>query len=191
MMQKLFPKKGEKVPELRFPGFSGDWEEKKLGEESKIVTGKLDANAMKHNGKFRFYTCAKDYYKIDEYAFDCEALLISGNGANVGYIHHYKGKFNAYQRTYVISKLKHDYYFTKYFLEKNLKYRIRKERKEGNTPYIVLSTLFQMIVLYPTNQEQNLISNFLVNLDTKIENLDCKIAEMKEWKKGLMQRMFV
>ena len=66
-----------------------------------MTTGKLDANAMVENGKYRFYTCAKDYYKINEYAFDTDALLISGNGANVGYIHHYEGKFNAYQRTYV------------------------------------------------------------------------------------------
>ena len=46
---------------------------------------------MRQDGEYRFYTCAKDYYLIDKYAFDTEALLISGNGANVGYIHYYKG----------------------------------------------------------------------------------------------------
>ena len=78
------------------------WEEKKLGKFCNITTGKLDANAMTTNGKYRFYTCASEYFYINNFAFDTEALLISGNGANVGYVHYYKGKFNAYQRTYVL-----------------------------------------------------------------------------------------
>jgi restriction endonuclease S subunit len=73
------------------------WVTKKLGEViDKVTTGKLDANAMKQDGDYRFYTCAREYYFINHFAFDDEALLISGNGANVGYIHYYKGKFNAY-----------------------------------------------------------------------------------------------
>ena len=60
------------------------WKKDKLTNLiSQITTGKLDANAMIPNGKYRFYTCAKDYYYIDNYAFDDEALLISGNGEYV------------------------------------------------------------------------------------------------------------
>src|SRR5690606_33281709 len=91
-----------------------DWEVKKLGEViEKCTTGKLDANAMVENGDYRFYTCAREFYYINEYAFDDEALLISGNGANVGYIHYYKGKFNAYQRTYVLLGFKINALFLK------------------------------------------------------------------------------
>ena len=83
----------------RLAGFSGEWEVKRLGELcEKITTGKLDANAMSEEGEYPFFTCAKENYWIDNYAFDSESLLISGNGANVGYVHYYKGKFNAYQR---------------------------------------------------------------------------------------------
>ena len=89
MMQKLFSQ------QIRFRADDGsefgEWEETELGKHCQIKTGKLDANAMRPNGEFRFYTCAKEFYLIDEYAFDTEALLISGNGANVGYIHYYKG----------------------------------------------------------------------------------------------------
>ena len=60
------------------------YEKIKLGNACDIVTGKLDANAMVENGKYRFYTCAKEYYMIDKYAYDTEALLISGNGTYVG-----------------------------------------------------------------------------------------------------------
>ncbi|MBW5390506.1 restriction endonuclease subunit S, partial [Brachyspira hampsonii] len=86
-----------------------EWKIKKLSEISRsIKTGKLDANAMEENGQYRFYTCAREYYRINEYAFDGEALLISGNGAYVGYVHYYKGKFNAYQRTYVLMDFEED-----------------------------------------------------------------------------------
>lgn len=56
------------------------------------TTGKLDSNAMVENGRYPFFTCAKESYKIDSYAFDCEALLLAGNNAAGIYdVKHYKG----------------------------------------------------------------------------------------------------
>lgn len=62
----------------------------KLGDICQITTGKLDANAQVDNGIYPFFTCAEQPFKIDSFAFDTEALLISGNGANLGYINYYK-----------------------------------------------------------------------------------------------------
>ena len=132
------------TPQLRFPEFTDEWQVKKLGDFSSITTGKLDANAMVENGRYRFYTCAREFYKIDQYAFDTEALLVSGNGANVGYIHYYKGKFNAYQRTYVLDNFRENIGYIKLYLDRYLKKRILQEKFEGNMPYIVLSTLKDM-----------------------------------------------
>ena len=189
MMQKLFGQ------QIRFKADDGRefraWEETELGKHCQIKTGKLDANAMRPNGEFRFYTCAKEFYLIDEYAFDTEALLISGNGANVGYIHYYKGKFNAYQRTYVLDQWQQNIIFIQYFLEKFLKERIYSEKKEGNTPYIVLSTLSEMPLLLPCLEEQTKIANFLSAIDQKIEVVAQQIEQAKVWKKGLLQQMFV
>ena len=124
IMQKIFSQ------EIRFKADDGsdfpEWVEKRLGDVSKITTGKLDANAMVDGGKYRFYTCAKDYFRINDYAFETNALIISGNGANVGYIHHYDGRFNAYQRTYVLDGFIDNIIFVKYTLDKNLSKRIRK-----------------------------------------------------------------
>lgn len=126
----------------RLPGFSGDWEEKRLGDLcEKITTGKLDANAMVPDGEYPFFTCARERYAIDTFAFDAEALLVSGNGANVGYIHYYKGKFNAYQRTYVLTGFNATIQYIKRYMERNLQDRLRSEVNAGNTPYIVMSTL--------------------------------------------------
>jgi type I restriction enzyme S subunit len=189
MMQKIFPQ------EVRFKdddgGEFGEWEDKRLGEICKITTGKLDANAMKEDGLYRFYTCAKEYFKIDKYAFNTEALLVSGNGANVGYIHYYKGKFNAYQRTYVLDKFDANIVFIKYFLDKNLGLRISNERKAGNTPYIVMSVLSDMKIVFPEKAEQQKIAEFLNSLDNLIESKQQQITLTEEWKKGLMQRLFV
>ncbi|WP_102533332.1 restriction endonuclease subunit S [Vibrio breoganii] len=204
VMQQLFNGKWENQggqltfipPTLRFKADDGsefpDWEEKKLGDLCSITTGKLDANAMVENGEYRFYTCAKEHYQIDKYAFDTEALLISGNGANVGYIHYYNGKFNAYQRTYVLDGFNTSYiHYVKCFLDRNLRKRIMQEKNEGNTPYIVLSTLKDMTIQLPRKQEQTKIANFLSAIDQKIDLANSELDKAKKWKKGLLQQMFV
>lgn len=175
--------------EVRFNGFKDEWKEVKLSDICKsIKTGKLDANAMEENGKYRFYTCAKEYYKINTYAFDGEALLISGNGY-VGYIHYYNGKFNAYQRTYVLMDFTENIIYVKYYLDKYLKNRIKKEKNEGNIPYIVLNTLTDMKIKIPSLEEQNKIAELLTLIDKDIEILKQLLHLRKLQKKGLMQKL--
>ena len=194
LMQQLFPREGETTPRLRFPEFSdaGEWEEKILGDVvTSVKTGKLDANAIVENGKYRFYTCAKTYYHIDHYAFEGEALLIAGNGAYLGYIHHYIGKFNAYQRTYVLQNFKTNVLFLKHLLQRYLPTRISLEKKDGNTPYIVLSTITEMPLLIPMGgEEQQKIADCLSSLDELIELQSQKVDALKQHKKGLMQQLF-
>ena len=189
MMQRIF------AQTLRFKDDNGadypEWNDSELGKLCTITTGKLDANAMVENGKYRFYTCAQDYYFIDNYAFDTDALLISGNGANVGYIHHYNGKFNAYQRTYVLDGFTESIVFIKYYLEQFLHIRIFTEKKEGNTPYIVMSVLSEMPIRLPIYEEQTKIAQFLTELDNKINAVDAQIQSAQQWKQGLLQQMFV
>lgn len=194
LMQQLFPREGETQPRLRFPEFrdAGEWEERLLGDVVKSVkTGKLDANAMVENGQYRFYTCAKNHYQIDNYAFEGEALLIAGNGAHLGYIHHYIGRFNAYQRTYVLQNFETNVVFLRCVLERYLPSRILLEKKDGNTPYIVLSTITEMPLLIPQNQEeQQCIADCLSSLDELIAAQTQKLDALKTHKKGLMQQLF-
>ena len=174
----------------RLPGFNDKWKTTKLGEICKITTGKLDANAMEENGIYPFFTCAKDVYRINTFAFDTEALLISGNGANVGYIHYYMGKFNAYQRTYVLNNFKEYIIFLKYYLENYLHIRIDKEKKAGNTPYITLDTISNMNLYIPQYQnEQKAIADILCKADEEIELLNQQLDLYTEQKKGLMQNL--
>ncbi len=169
----------------RLKGFNQAWQKVRLGDICEITTGSLDANEMVHYGKYRFYTCAKEYYFIDKYAFDTEAILISGNGAYVGYVHYYKGKFNAYQRTYVLDNFSEHIMFVKYFLTMFLQSHIQTNRNEGNTPYIVMATLKDFEILLPPLNEQIAIANILSALDSEIISLKNKKRQFENIKKAL------
>ncbi|GAA7284297.1 restriction endonuclease subunit S [Helicobacter pylori] len=169
----------------RLKGFNQAWQKVKLGDICEITTGSLDANEMVHYGKYRFYTCAKEYYFIDKYAFDTEAILISGNGAYVGYVHYYKGKFNAYQRTYVLDNFSEHIMFVKYFLTMFLQSHIQTNRNEGNTPYIVMATLKDFEILLPPLNEQIAIANILSDVDNEIISLKNKKRQFENIKKAL------
>lgn len=75
----------------------GRWEKVRLGDYVDIKTGKLDANASSEDGSYMFFTCSREPLRIKNYSYDCECVLVAGNGdLNVKY---YQGKFDAYQRT--------------------------------------------------------------------------------------------
>ncbi|MFP6146047.1 restriction endonuclease subunit S [Helicobacter pylori] len=169
----------------RLKGFNQNWQRVKLGDICEITTGSLDANEMVHYGKYRFYTCAKEYYFIDKYAFDTEAILISGNGAHVGYVHYYKGKFNAYQRTYVLDNFSEHIIFVKYFLTMFLQSHIQTNKNEGNTPYIVMATLKDFEIPLPPLNEQIAIANILSDVDHEIISLKNKKRQFENIKKAL------
>ncbi len=102
-----------------------------------ITTGKLNANAMEEEGIYPFYTCNENPYKINSYAFDLEAIIISGNGSQVGHLNYYKGRFNAYQRTYVVGDFEEKvivmYLF--HYLNYTLKSYITQNSRKGSVPY--------------------------------------------------------
>jgi type I restriction enzyme S subunit len=79
----------------------------------------------------------------------------------------------------------------KYFLDIYLYARIFTEKKEGNTPYIVMATLTEMQVYLPALKEQTKIANFLTAIDEKITNNQTQLDAVKQYKQGLLQQMFV
>ena len=163
----------------------------KLGDICKITTGKLDANAQVDNGIFPFFTCAEQPFKIDNFAFDTEALLISGNGANLGYINYYKGKFNAYQRTYVLDLFSENIQYIKWALKVLLPKRIAIEKSSSNTPYIVLSTLTDLRLPIPCKSKQSFIANLMQSLERKLSNQIAQYDSYNYLKQYLLRQMFI
>lgn len=153
-------------------------EYRKLEELIDIRTGKLDANASSENGKYPFFTCSKDTLKIDTYSYDCECVLLAGNGElNVKY---YNGKFDAYQRTYILESnsniisVKYLYYFMQKYIE-----TLRNQAIGGVIKYIKLSNINEaMIPIYSTKEQEDIIKEIgqieqIINIRRKqFEELD-------------------
>ena len=147
---------------------------RKLGEVCGLITtGKLNANAMEENGIYPFFTCDEKPYRINTYAFDLEAILISGNGSKVGHLNYYKGKFNAYQRTYVLglfSELIRPM-FLFHFLKGHLKNYIFINSRKGSVPYITLPMLQNFPIPIPPLSEQERIVAILDKFDALVNDL--------------------
>ena len=92
------------------------WTNAKSKDIVSYKTGKLDSNAAEEGGKYPFFTCAQKTYSINNAAFDTECVLLAGNNAaGIFPLKYYKGKFNAYQRTYIIEPLDKKILNIKYF----------------------------------------------------------------------------
>ena len=147
----------------------------KLGDLTKIRTGKLDANASTENGQYPFFTCSKETLRIATYSYDCECVLVAGNGdLNVKY---YKGKFDAYQRTYIIEDnsnsrlyMPYLYYFMSSYIEK-----LRKQSIGGVIKYIKISNLTDVIIDLPSVEIQKDIVVILEKVKNIINNRKLEI----------------
>ena len=130
------------------------------------TTGKLDSNAMVEDGKYPFFTCAKEVYRIDKYAFDQEALLLAGNNAAGKYdVKYYKGKFNAYQRTYVLGlKQEWSYRLFQYQLEDKLVY-LQQQSLGGLTKYLTMKILGGLSFIIPPMEQQIEFEKFVKQVD--------------------------
>lgn len=156
-----------------------EWPIVKLESVCKIKTGKKDVNQGNPKGKYPFFTCAKEHTYSDEYSFDTEAILIAGNG-DVGATSYYNGKFEAYQRTYVLSDFKDvgaRYLF--FILSNSLKKNVSGQ-KQGNTmPYIKLGMLQNFELHLPPLEIQEQI---VAELENYQKVIDGARAVVESWK---------
>ena len=191
-LAEMFPAEGERKPKRRFAGFTDAWEQRRLGEFVEITTGRLDANAMVEDGEFDFYTSGIKKYKIDVHAFEGPAITIAGNGATVGYMHLTDGKFNAYQRTYVLSNFQADRQFMFSAIGKNLPKKISEEARTGNIPYIVMDMLTGLKMdISSDKEEQQKLGSFFRNVDYLITFHQRKLEKLQNIKSAYLNEMFV
>ena len=150
----------------------------KLGEYVKIRTGKFDANASSENGQYPFFTCSVTPLRIDTYSYDCECVLVAGNGdLNVKY---YNGKFDAYQRTYIIESKNKQRLTVPYlycFLDKYVE-TLREQSIGGVIKYIKLGNLTDATIPLPSVNKQ----------DEIVEKLD-KVSGLIEKRKAQLEKL--
>ncbi len=160
------------------------------GEILEIKTGKYDANHAKPDGKYRFFTCAMESTMADTYAFDDEVLILPGNGANVGEVFYYKGKLEAYQRTYILHKITQNTRYLYYYFKKNWIRQITKRQVGSATNYIKMDDIVSFEIPLPPLPQQQKIANILDAADALRQNDKALIAKYDELTQALFLDMF-
>ncbi|WP_322912601.1 restriction endonuclease subunit S [Mycoplasmopsis felis] len=178
------------VPKVRFKGFSEEWKEDTIGNIANITNGKLDANAMVKSGMYNFYTSGINVYKIDKYSFEGEGISIAGNGVNMGYMHLVSGKYNAYQRTYILNNIKIDRHFLFYNLWKNFWEFCQKNTREGSIPYLLYNDISDFKIFKSHSNEQQKIGKLLDQISNLITLEEIKHNKVKQLKETLLEKMF-
>ncbi|WP_341490412.1 restriction endonuclease subunit S [Mesomycoplasma ovipneumoniae] len=145
---------------------------------TQVITGKEDANFSDENGKYKFFTCSNEALKCNEYKFNSSSILIAGNGDfNVK---HYTGKFNAYQRTYVLTPQK-DYYALLY-LSSVERINALKLRSTGSIiKFITKNDIESIPVFIPWDKNILNILNQLLSLKDKKSNENEYLASLRDY----------
>lgn len=182
-----------KTPKLRFPGFEGAWEEKKLGEICLIKTGNKDTQNKVENGKYPFFVRSNTVERIDSYSFDGEAILTSGDGVGVGKNFHYiNGKFDWHQRVYCLHSFNKNYsggFVYRFFSEKFFD-RVKRMSAKNSVDSIRMEMIAGMKINFPILPEQQKIASFLGSVDEWLENLRNQKQNLEQYKNGIMQKIF-
>lgn len=168
-------------------------EYRKLKTLAKYPTGKLNSNAAVEDGKYLFFTCAHEIYRIDQYSYDGEYVLLGGNNASGDFpIFYYNGKFDAYQRTYLIQPLSKDT-DTKYlYYSIGLKLHQMKANASGTaTKFLTQPILNNINIEYRNIEEQKRIADILSTYDNLIENNNKRIKLLEQMAENLYKEWFV
>ena len=207
-LQKMFPKNGSKIPELRFAGFADDWEEHKLGDYIIQYSEKT-----KQNNQYPVFTSSrnglffqKDYYKGNQIASEDN---IGYNIVPRGYFTYrhmsddlvFKFNINDLADYGIVSTLYPVFTTNEQLNSKYLQYQLNEgsefrrfsllQKQGGSRTYMYLNKLQNMILNIPKLEEQQKIGSFFQQLDETIALHQRKLDLLKEQKKGFLQKMFV
>ncbi|MDD5917538.1 MAG: restriction endonuclease subunit S [bacterium] len=166
----------------------------KLKDISLIKTGKLDSNAAVADGVYPFFTCDPNTLRINDWAYDTEAVLLAGNNASGNYTaKYYKGKFNAYQRVYIIETADAERLNTRYLCyAMNQQLRLLKTMSSGSTTkFLTLGMLHGLDIPLPVIEVQDSIVTILSSYDDLIENNQKQIKLLEEAAQRLYKEWFI
>ena len=196
MLQKMFPQNGKKVPEIRFDGFTNDWEQRKLGEVVEFLDTmrKPLEGAKRISGPYPYYGASGIVDYVDGYLFDEELILLSEDGANITDRNYpvcflASGKYWVNNHAHVLkTKEGNENNFICNSLE-------RKDYKQYNTgmamPKLNQEVCKGIPISCPTFAEQKKIGDYFRRLDHLITLHQHKCDELQNLKKYMLQNMFV
>lgn len=182
--------------DLRFPGYENvkivdgvpvGWKKVGLSEVAPIVTGKKDANFGTENGKYLFFTCAQEPIKSPSFSFDCNAVILAGNGDfNVKL---YRGRFEAYQRTYVLSPMCKDKLYLLYHAVRENMSQLFQGASGSTIKFLTKHMLEEISVFVPSEKIHNIFNEFSENIQRQIEHVQKKIQAVQEARNRLLPKL--
>ena len=168
MLENCFPKNGEKVPKIRFSGFTGDWEQRKVSDICSISTGKSNTQDKVDDGAYPFYVRSPIVERSNKYLYDEEAVLTVGDGVGTGKVFHYvNGKYDLHQRVYRMFGFSNEvsakyfyYWFSDHFYK-----RVMAMTAKTSVDSVRYEMIADMELQMPSKPEQEKIANFFTDLD--------------------------
>ena len=186
MLEKMFPKNGSNIPEIRFKGFTDAWEQRKLiNEVASIDTGKSKF-VINGNGNYEILGSTSVIGYDNDYDYDGDFLLTARVGANAGDLYRYSGKVKISDNTVFIQGKQLDFIY--YAL---LNFDIKRISFGTGQPFVKASELKVQKIYMPYKQERELIGKFLIYIDNLITLHQRKLEKLQNIKKACLEKMFV
>lgn len=194
MLEKMFPKNGTNVPEIRFKGFTDAWEQRKVKDLCSISTGKSNTQDKDEDGEYPFFVRSPIIERSTKYLYDEEAVITVGDGVGTGKVFHYvNGKYDLHQRCYRMydftSELNAHYFY--HVFSKLFHNRVMAMTAKTSVDSVRLEMIADMEIPLPNIDEQREIGAYLDNLDNLITLHQRKLEKLKILKKACLEKMFV
>ena len=176
----------------RLPGFSGEWETKRLGDIAHIQTGSKNNQDKVEGGQYPFFVRSETVERIDSYSYACEAILVPGEGGIGSIFHYINGRFDVHQRVYAITQFASNVsgkfvylYMTNHFGAHAMRNTVKATVDSLRLP------AFQSfeIRMPPTLDEQTAIAQVLSDMDAEIAALEARRDKTRAIKQGMMQQV--
>lgn len=188
-LSKMFPQKDDTVPEMRLPGFTEAWEQRKVSEMCSISTGKSNTQDKVEDGEYPFYVRSPIIERSTKYLYDEEAVITVGDGVGTGKVFHYiNGKYDLHQRCYRMYGFSNElsaHYFYHTFSKLFYK-RVMAMTAKTSVDSVRLEMIADMEIPTPTIEEQIKIGTYLDHIDHLITLHQCKCDKYSNIKKGMM-----
>ena len=182
--------------DFRFPGYEDieivdglpvGWKKQGLSEIAPILTGKKDANFGTEDGEYLFFTCAQEPIKAPSYSFDCDAVILAGNGDfNVKL---YRGKFEAYQRTYIFSPFNSEHLYMLYHAVRENMRQLFQGASGSTIKFLTKRMLEDIMVYIPDEQLLKKYNDNAEVIQRKIECLKDSINKATEARDRLLPKL--
>ena len=189
MLQKMFPQNGKRVPEIRFAGFTDDWEQRKLSDVvDSVDTGKSKFDKEGSSGEYPILGSTSVIGYDDEYDYEGDFILTARVGANAGSLYRHAGKVKISDNTVFIQASQN----IEFLYQLLIRFDIKRLSFGTGQPLVKASELKRLELMMPTDMEEQMrIGVYFKNLDHLITLHQRKYEELQKIKKFMLQNMFI